>query len=311
MDKSYEILSQDKVFENNIILGYDHHNYEEPLDAEPDGGPVKCTRPNASSDPIDFARPCVVSTARNINEKSSGSTRKDVMLGSLNVDDYNTDYVVSTATDINNKPRMKSFIQSSSNITKLDASVHLCTNVDRASKSSVGGEEQIGPERGNVINCCSTNVLADVMRESEGHCVTNLEPDAERRTEASERSENCFTNERGISCINTRQTNQGNDKELPFKMKFIEKDSSITINDNGQEERPCIEDDQPEAILHTNDVTVGSNLQFLNTGESIVVLTQDVNNIGLPSSMVSPNEGKHFYFESWALGNSSIIQDHS
>ena len=47
-----------------------------------------------------------------------------------------------------------------------------------------------------------------------------------------------------------------------------------------EDNRPCVENTEPTALLHN---AVGSNLQFLNTNECKVILTQDVNNIGLPS----------------------------
>ena len=308
MDKNYEILSQDRVFENNIIvLGYD---YEETLEVESGGGASKCARPNASSDPIDFARSSSVSTSRQVSKKTNRNTRKDVVLGSLNVDDYSTDYAVSTTAGINDKSGMKSFIQSSSTSTKLEACVNLCDGANGTSKDHVEVNERIESTREDAVHSCTTYVLPDVIRrgqldvEPEQKCVTDLEPEAKRRNKGSERSENCFINEEEINCLDTHQVTQEADKDLPFKIKFIEKDNSINMNTNDQEERPCIENRQPTTVSQTTDITVGSNLQFLNTGESIVVLTQDVNNIGFPSSMVSQIVAEFFEFsETRAIRN--------
>ena len=290
MDKSYEMLSQDKVFENNIILGYDHDSYEETLETDQDSGESKCTRPISNSDPIDFRRPSNVAAAKSMREKRNGNIRKDIVLGSLNVDDYNTDYVVSSAAGISEKSEIKDFIESSSNNAKVETSVHLSSCVSRTSKDSIMIDDQIRAERGVEIHSCTTNALANVVRgkqlenEPEQKCVTDLEPNSKKRTDANEEQEICFINEEEIECIEAEQVTKETRKDSPFKIKYIEKDSSVHATVSDEDNRPCIENTEPTTVLQN---AVGSNLQFLNTGESIVVLTQDVNNIGLPNNMVS------------------------
>ena len=293
MDKSYDMLSQDKVFENNIILDYDHHSYEETLETDQDSGESKCTRPISNSDPIDFGRPSNVAAARSMREKRNGNIRKDIVLGSLNVDDYSTDYVVSSATGISEKTEIKDFIESSSNNAKVETSVHLSTGVSRTPKDAVIVEDRIRAERGAEIHSCTTNTIANVIRnkklsdEPEQTCVPDLEPNSKKRTDANEGQEICFINEEEIECIEAEQVTKEARKDSPFKIKYIEKDSNVHAAVSVEDNRPCIENTEPTAVLQN---AVGSNLQFLNTGESIVVLTQDVNNIGLPSNMVSQTE---------------------
>lgn len=286
MDKSYEILSQDKVFESNIILDYDHQSYEVTLENEPDNSESKCARPSdaASDDPINFARKSGLGTDRSITDSSKRSSRKDVLLGSVSVEEYN--HVCPISPNGSNKDKSAPEV-SISNLegqhSQTDTKLHLNTTVDIERH----GEEVNGSP-------CSNDLRNDVMEgghidvEAGRPTVVNYASDSSIKNLTQDDDEDCFIKSSHLSVVEVQEKDHGHDKDTQFKVKHMETDGEINVDTvDAHQEGSQLEDNEPNTVLATTDVSVGSNLQFLNTGDSIVVLTQDSSNIGLSNNMVS------------------------
>ena len=292
MDKGYELLSQDKVFDNNIILDYEQHSYEESLTDEHDNGVSKCARPNVTPDTIEFGKHSDVTNSAKINDKRDANTRKDVVLGSLNVEQYNAGYVTelkTKATEIKNFGAG----ESSSSGSKLDSAVQLCCDVRKAPDHQAETQAQLESERENSMQSCNNNMLSNVIDggqlcdEDRKKCITVMRSETESQVETNERRNDLMKHQH-IDCIETQHVNHETHKDEPFKVEYIEKDNEIDMSTDEQEEGSEIENKESQTILQpTDDAHVGSNLPFLNAGESIVVLTQDVNAIGIPNNLVS------------------------
>ena len=101
------------------------------------------------------------------------------------------------------------------------------------------------------------------------------------------------TEDRNSTVLHLQELEDGNKKEGERSQlygEFIAKDDHVVLYKSDSKE--AMSRDQPSTIIARDDnqaIPVCSSLQFLNTGDSIVVFTQDPSNIGLTSTVVSLN----------------------
>lgn len=287
------------MFDSNIILDYKRHNYDETLTPKISSSESKCVRPNHANDPLDFHRSRCLNRNVTVNEKKEGSSKKDVFIGTLSVDEFSHDCTGSIANTTKSATEVDSCIErrssssppSAPTSSKLDTSISLCTELNSTAGTCIGIESRTGIENSRSIRPCSRTILNNdaigQLNVGVGHrCAVEYEPEEPTKTQGS--TEECFIKEQTIHCdVGLEHKNDGSEKGANFKVKYLDKEAEIDVDTDEHGSGSSLDNNEPATILAATDVTVGSNLQFLNTGDSIVVLTQDVNSIGLPNNMVS------------------------
>ncbi|XP_065058166.1 hypermethylated in cancer 2 protein-like isoform X2 [Rhopilema esculentum] len=297
MEKRYNMLSQDKVFDSNIILDYENHEYEQAVHDD-STGMHNCPR---ASTTIDYVEP---SNGLNDNMQSAKTTkkRKDFLLGSINVAGYHPgdNCAISNsgnlAVSITSSKMNGDETQHRSSLTSsLSPSVALCGDLALIKRTE--NCLQIDNDESKSMQTCHNSTVDSNNENSPKDCLDfeceggpkfQEKPDEGKPdTEIDCEDGSCFIKKDTEAPIDIDEGIKDNNK-VALDVKFMGKDGEIELPNGSIEEREPLNGEGAPDDLSTEDdqnPSVGSNLQFLNTGDSIVVLTQDANNIGLSSNL--------------------------
>ena len=292
MDKDYHMIAHDRgILDSSMILAYGQHDERE----EEEGQTAVVDRNHLHfSDGLNENRPEIVVQTNN----------EDFLMDAVNTVKFKTmKNCTISASSATEESKLKDegkggrdekdAIHSRSNIALGTSCNFDLSAAAKANSNTQDGkkERREGCRTGhdNIGDICMSCRKENSMVNETGHEIES--PGNDNQNEQSSES-SLVIEDRNSIVLPEQNLEDHSKKEEEGKLygEFIAKDDHIVLHKLHSKE--ALSEDQSSTISARDDsqaIPVCSSLQFLNTGDSIVVLTQDPSNIGFTSTVVSPN----------------------
>lgn len=282
MNKDYHIIAHDRgILDSSMILVYDQHDEREEEAQTP---PAVDRIHLHFSDGLNENQPEIVVQTNN----------EDFLMDAVNAVKFKTvkNCTISASSAIRLKDEEKGgqdekeTVHSPTNIASATSSCSLELSSEETNDNNQDSKEE---RTGGCKTGQDNNGDICLSHREENSLV--IETGHEKETTGND-NQNGQTSERSLGMGDNNSTVLHVQKEEEGQLygEFIAKEDHVVLYKSHSKE--AVSEDQSSAVTARNGnqaIPVCSSLQFLNTGDSIVVLTQDPSNIGLTSAEVSLN----------------------
>ena len=291
MDKDYHIIAHDReILDSSMILVYDQHEEGEEEAQTP---PVVDRNHLHFNHGLNTNQPEIVVQTNN----------EDFLMDTVKFRKVKDSSISASSTTEESKMKDgekggqdgdKGTVHPPSNITLAASSCGLDLAAEKTNTNTQESKQENGEGsktgQANIGDICLSHRKENNLVIETGHEKETLGNGNQNR-QSSENSLETEDRDSTVSHLQKLEDDSKKEEERQLYGEFIAKDDHVVLykSDSNKE---ALSDDQPSAITARDDnraIPVCSSLQFLNTGDSIVVFTQDPSNIGLTSTVVSLN----------------------